>query len=151
MREYILANLDIDFVINFLFKEALMFVASGMFILGAVLIDLRTGIAKARALKDKVHSKSLRKSIVKFKEYVSVLYFGCVLDLCVGLVYKPFPIGVAIIGLAVCCIEFYSVIENLKAKKSSAGKTLDILQKIIETSSKEDALEVIEKIKSLKQ
>lgn len=147
MEEVILA-LDASSLINFGVKEALFFIIACGFIFVSVMIDFNTGVKKAKALGEKIHSKGFRDSIVKFSEYIKVLYFGIVVDCALTLLYRNIPVGVVLVCVAVCAIEFYSVVENLRAKKSSAAGVPDMLTKIIKASTKEEAFDLLEKLKS---
>ena len=46
---------------QFAIKEAFWFLLCGGLTFGAILVDLSTGVSKARALKEKVYSGGLRK------------------------------------------------------------------------------------------
>ena len=137
-------------ILDFLIKEAFYFVVSAAMITAAILIDLSTGIKKAKALKEKVHSKGLRMTFTKLGDYLSIFYFGIIVDIAIHMVSKAYiPAGIALACLASCTIECISVIENLKARKSAAGKVPEIAQKIINANNAKEAIEVINIIKEL--
>ena len=137
-------------ILYFLIKEAFYFVVSAAMITAAILIDLSTGIKKAKALKEKVHSKGLRMTFTKLGDYLSIFYFGIIVDIAIHMVSKAYiPAGIALACLASCTIECISVIENLKARKSAAGKVPEIAQKIINANNAKEAIEVINIIKEL--
>ena len=57
-----------------------------------------------------------------------MLFFGIAADVSIYMLSKFYlPVGVAIGCLAVCGIECWSVIENLKARKSLAAKIPDLV------------------------
>ena len=74
------------------------------------------------------------------------MYFGTVADVALFVVYKQVPAGVLLACVACCLIELISVIENLKAKKSEAGKMPEILEQIVQCDSKQKALDLINKL-----
>lgn len=137
-------------ILDFLIKEAFYFVVSAAMITAAILIDLSTGIKKAKALKCKVHSQGLRRTFTKLGDYLSIYYFGIIVDIAIHMVSKTYiPAGIALACLASCTIECISVIENLKARKSAAGKVPEIAEKIINAKNVKEAIDVINTIKEL--
>ena len=137
-------------ILEFLIKEAFYFVISAAMITAAILIDLSTGIKKAKALKCKIHSQGLRRTFVKLGDYLSIFYFGIIVDIAIHMVSKAYiPAGIALACLASCTIECISVIENLKARKSAAGQVPEIAQKIINAKNVKEAVDVINTIKKL--
>ena len=137
-------------IIDFLIKEAFYFVVSAAMITAAILIDLSTGIKKAKALKCKIYSQGLRRTFTKLGDYLSIFYFGIIVDIAIHMVSKTYiPVGIALACLASCTIECISVIENLKARKSAAGKVPEIAQKIINAKNVKEAIDVINVIKEL--
>ena len=137
-------------ILDFLIKEAFYFVVSAAMITAAILIDLSTGIKKAKALKCKIYSQGLRRTFTKLGDYLYVFYFGIIVDISIHMVFKTYiPAGITLSSLASCAIECISVIENLKARKSAAGKVPDMAQKIINAKNAKEAIDVINAIKEL--
>jgi len=137
-------------ILDFLIKEAFYFVVSAAMITAAILIDLSTGIKKAKALKCKVYSQGLRKTFTKLGDYLSIFYFGIIVDIAIHMVSKAYiPAGIALACIASCTIERISVIENLKARKSAAGKVPEIAEKIINAKNVKEAIDIINTIKEL--
>ena len=134
---------------NFAVKEAFWFLLFSSLTFGAILVDLSTGVSKARALKQKIYSGGLRKSFIKLKEYLAIFYFGVVVDIALAIVWKQMPIGVAIIGIAASAIELISVVENLRLKKSSASKLPEVIAKMIAVKDEEDAAKLLDDLKNL--
>ena len=89
----------------------------------AVMIDMRTGIRKARVLNIPIDSHGLRRTFTKFGDYGKVTgLFMCidVLGLLFGIWSMPYASAVsAVIAVG---IEGWSVRENLRAAHSSAAK-----------------------------
>ena len=134
---------------QFVLKEAFWFLLCAGLTFGAILVDLSTGVSKARALKEKVYSGGLRKSFIKLRDYLSIFYFGVIVDIALNLVWKYIPIGLITTCIAASAIELISVVENLKLKKSSAAKMPEMIAKIVEVKDAEGAAKVIEELKSL--
>jgi len=137
-------------ILDFLIKEAFYFVVSAAMITAAILIDLSTGIKKAKALKCKIHSQGLRRTFTKLGDYLSIFYFGIIVDIAIHMVSKAYiPAGIALACLASCTIECISVIENLKARKSAAGKVPEVAEQIINAKNVKEAIDIINTIKEL--
>ena len=134
---------------NFAVKEAFWFLLFSSLTFGAILVDLSTGVSKARALKQKIYSGGLRKSFIKLKEYLAIFYFGVVVDIALAIVWKQMPIGVAVTGIAASAIELISVVENLRLKKSSASKLPEVIAKMIAVKDEEDAAKLLDDLKNL--
>lgn len=134
---------------QFAIKEAFWFLLCGGLTFGAILVDLSTGVSKARALKEKVYSGGLRKSFVKLRDYLSIFYFGVIVDIALNLVWKYMPIGLVTTCIAASAIELISVVENLKLKKSSAAKMPEMVAKMIEVKDTESAVKLLNELKNL--
>ena len=134
---------------QFAIKEAFWFLLCGGLTFGAILVDLSTGVSKARALKEKVYSGGLRKSFIKLRDYLSIFYFGVIVDIALNLVWKYMPIGLVTTCIAASAIELMSVVENLKLKKSSAAIMPEMIAKIVEVKDADGAAKVIEELKNL--
>ena len=134
---------------QFAIKEAFWFLLCGGLTFGAILVDLSTGVSKARALKEKVYSGGLRKSFIKLRDYLSIFYFGVIVDIALNLVWKYMPIGLVTTCISASAIELISVVENLKLKKSSAAKMPEMIAKIVEVKDADGAAKVIEELKNL--
>lgn len=146
LLEAIMQDLELA---QFAIKEAFWFLLCGGLTFGAILVDLSTGVSKARALKEKVYSGGLRKSFIKLRDYLSIFYFGVIVDIALSLVWKYMPIGLVTTCIAASAIELISVVENLKLKKSSAARMPEMIAKIVEVKDAESAAKIIEEFKSL--
>lgn len=114
----------------------------------ACFIDMWTGIDAARANKERIRSRPLRKTGVKIVDYFRLLVFFMLIDL-LGLCFPWYnlPYGTVLGTVGVVIVEGLSVIENLKKKKSHAAEVADIVTKIVECLTKEDAEKIIRLIK----
>lgn len=113
----------------------------------AVMIDMRAGIRKAKALHIPIDSHGLRRTFTKFGDYGKVTgLFMCVdvLGLLFGLYSLPYASGAA--GVIAVAIEAWSVRENLRAVRSSAARIPDIIAKMAGT---QDPKEILDLLRSL--
>ena len=118
----------------------------------ACLLDMCTGIDAARANKEKICSRPLRKTGTKIVDYYRLVVFFILIDI-LGLCFPWYnlPYG-AVIGTAgVLFVEGFSVVENLRKKKSHAADVADMAAKIVECLTPEDAQKLIKKIKEDKK
>ncbi|MCL1614538.1 phage holin family protein [Phocaeicola plebeius] len=118
----------------------------------ACLLDMWTGIDAARANKEKICSRPLRKTGTKIVDYYRLVMFFILIDI-LGLCFPWYnlPYG-AIIGTAgVLFVEGFSVVENLRKKKSHAADVADMAAKIVECLTPEEAQKIIKKIKEEKK
>lgn len=118
----------------------------------ACLMDMWTGIDAAKANKEKISSKPLRKTGTKIVDYFRLIIIFVLIDI-LGLCFPWYnlPYG-AIIGTAgVLFVEGFSVVENLRRKKSNAAEVADIAAKIVECLTPEEAQKIIKKIKEDKK
>lgn len=118
----------------------------------ACLMDMWTGIDAARANKEKIRSKPLRKTGVKIVDYFRLVIIFVLIDI-LGLCFPWYnlPYG-AIIGTAgVLFVEGFSVVENLRRKRSHAAEVADVAAKIVKCLTTEDAEKIIKMIKEEKK
>lgn len=125
-------------------RAALLEIIIWLLILVAVMIDMRTGIRKARAMNVPIDSHGLRRTFTKFGDYGKVTgLFMCidVMALLFGIWAMPYASAVsAIIAIA---IEGWSVRENLRAAHSSAAKVADIITEIARTHDPKEVLDLL--------
>lgn len=110
----------------------------------AVMVDMRAGIRKARALKLPIDSHGLRRTFTKFGDYGKVTaLFMCVdvLGLLFGIWSMPYASAVS--AVIAVCIEAWSVRENLRAARSSAAKIGDIVAELAQAKDPEDIIELL--------
>ena len=113
----------------------------------ASFIDMWTGIDAARVNKEPISSRSLRKTVTKIIDFFAVLID--VLGLC--FTWYAIPYCAILATLGVLLIEFRSVIENSKKKRSHAGEVVDMVARIISCAQEKDAEELIKLIKKDKE
>lgn len=119
-----------------------------MLVIAACLIDLWTGIDAAKKNKEKIRSKSLRRTVTKMLDYLRVIVFGVLIDI-LGLAFPWYviPYLAVICTLGILIIEGKSVLENFHKKKSSAAQVVDIIQAIVEAADNDTAEKIIKAIK----
>lgn len=118
----------------------------------ACLMDMWTGIDAARANKEKIRSKPLRKTGMKIVDYFRLIIIFVLIDI-LGLCFPWYnlPYG-AVIGTAgVLFVEGFSVVENLRRKRSHAAEVADVAAKIVKCLTTEDAEKIIKMIKDEKK
>ena len=115
----------------------------------AVLLDLNTGIIAARKAKEKIRSRILRRTVTKITDYYRVLLFGVMIDV-LGLAFPWYdtPYCALLITVGVVLIEAKSVLENYKKSKSAAKELPNVLARIVDAVTPEDAEKIIDLIKS---
>lgn len=123
-----------------------------LLMIAAVCIDMWDGILTARTVKEKIRSNSLRKTISKAGDYWRVLVFGLFFDV-LGSMFPVYtlPYMTMLLTAGVLGIEFKSLIEHNKRKKSEAAKLPDVVKQIIECTSEADAAKLIKLIKNVEK
>ena len=121
----------------------------GVLTIAACLIDLWTGVEAAKANRETIRSKRLRRTVAKILDYLRVIVFAVLIDI-LGLAFPWYavPYCAVIVTLGIVLIEGKSVIENLRKKKSSAADVLDMVKTIIECSDNETAEKILKAIKN---
>lgn len=131
---------------TFVLVYASMILGTWLVTIVAVLIDLWTGVEKARALGEDIDSHNLRRTVVKIGDYWRVQVFGLMIDAFLSL-WLSFPCASLLCGLGVLLIEARSVVENLRRKKSAAAGLPDMLTRIMRARSRRDAAGVLEALR----
>lgn len=117
-------------------------------ILLAVLIDLSTGVERAKKCKERIKSRILRRTISKVVDYYRLLFFGVIIDvLGLAFVWYNLPYCAVIVAVGVVLIEAKSVLENYQKMKSAARDVPAVVKQIIDAVTDKDAEKIIELIK----
>lgn len=146
MEEYL------NFIVQDVRSGIMIIFICSILICVACLIDMWTGIDAARANKEKIRSKPLRKTGVKIVDYFRLIIIFVLIDI-LGLCFPWYtlPYG-AVIGTAgVLFVEGFSVVENLRRKRSHAAEVADVAAKIVKCLTTEDAEKIIKMIKEEKK
>jgi membrane protein required for beta-lactamase induction len=121
---------------------------SAVAILLAVLIDLSTGVERAKKCKEKIRSHILRRTISKVVDYYRLLFFGVIIDvLGLAFVWYNMPYCAVLVAVGVVLIEAKSVLENYQKMKSAARDMPAVVKQIIDAVTDKDAEKIIELIK----
>lgn len=117
----------------------------------SVLIDMWDGVMTAKVMHEKIQSKGLRKTFAKAGDYWRMMLFGLMFDT-LGLLFDWYllPYMTIVITLGVLIIEFRSVWEHNKRKKSHAAELPETISSIIKCATEKDALNLIKEIKEIK-
>ena len=118
----------------------------------ACMMDLWTGIEAARANKERVRSRPLRRTGTKMLDYYRIFVIFVLIDI-LGLCspWYHLPYAAIICTAAVISIEGVSIVENFKKKKSHAADVAEVAKNIIECLTKEEAEKIIKTIKDEKR
>lgn len=117
-------------------------------ILLAVLIDLSTGVERAKKCKENIRSHILRRTISKVVDYYRLLFFGVIIDvLGLAFVWYNMPYCAVLVAAGVVLIEAKSVLENYQKMKSAARDMPAVVKQIIDAVTDKDAEKIIELIK----
>lgn len=118
----------------------------------ACMMDLWTGIEAARANKERVRSRPLKRTGTKMLDYYRIFVIFVLIDI-LGLCFPWYnlPYAAIICTAAVISIEGVSIVENFKKKKSHAADVAEVAKNIIECLTKEEAEKIIKTIKDEKR
>lgn len=142
MEFYLPINQDLSQWATIIFICCVMVVVS-------VLFDLQTGVSAAKKQHEQIKSKNLRRTIAKILDYLRVVCFGLMIDvLGINFDWYRLPFCVLVVTLGVILIEAKSVLENYHKSKSAAAMLPDMLTRIIQAATEEDAIKLIKEIKS---
>mgnify|MGYP000416099714 FL=1 len=113
----------------------------------AVMIDMRTGIRKAKALNQPIDSHGLRRTLVKFGDYGKVTALFMCIDL-LGMLFSIYALPYASGASAVIAvgIEAWSVRENLRAVRSSAARVTEIVAGLAKTQDMKEVIDFIQQL-----
>ena len=112
-------------------------------------IDMWTGIDAAKANKEKIRSRPLRKTGAKIVDYFKFIICFMMIDILSMIV--PFyekPYGIVISTLGAIVVEILSVMENLKKKKSHAAEAAGFIEEIISCTTPDKAAKLLKSIKN---
>lgn len=117
-------------------------------VVAAAFIDMWCGMEAARANKEPISSRGLRKTVAKIIDYMRVIVFAVLIDV-LGLFFTWYelPYIAILCTLSVMLIEGKSVIENNKRKRSHAADIVDMAGKIVGCMTNDEAERLIELIK----
>lgn len=114
----------------------------------ACLMDMWIGIDAARANKEPIRSRPLRKTGAKMVDYYRLVMFFLLIDL-LGLCFPwwSMPYATVACTAGVLVVEGLSIVENLRRKRSHAAEVAGLAAEIVECISPEEAKKIIGRIK----
>ena len=117
-------------------------------VMAASFIDMWTGIEAARANKERISSRALRKTVAKIVDYLRVVMFAVLVDV-LGLFFPWYalPYCAMLCTLGILLIEGKSVLENFRRKRSHAADVVEMVARIVECGSVKDAEDIIRLLK----
>ena len=120
-----------------------------MMVLSTV-IDFWSGTATARALGEKLDSRGFRRTIAKDADYMRVLLFALLFD-AMGICFVHMyilPFLTILCTIAILAIEFKSVIENSRRKKTHAAEIPDMVRKLVQAASAEKVQKILKQLEN---
>lgn len=112
--------------------EALIIVILWVLPLFAYFVDFWTGVEGAKAQGEELHSQGFRKTIIKIGDYWRFQFMALLIDVVGSLLpIYTLPYVSMIATISVILIEFKSVRENFKKKKSIATKAITLSETLI--------------------
>lgn len=127
-----------------------------MLVLMAMIIDLGSGLYKAKQRGELRSSEALKRTLIKFISYEGGLIIAAMVDMLINMAHffelfginalSNIPVVTILVGIFLLIVEFMSVreIADEKTKKQQAD-TASVLAKLL---TKEDVKELIETIKN---
>ena len=119
----------------------------------AIIVDLISGIRKAKKSKQEIRSKPLSRTVMKFVVYESAMIITTMIDYMLHfshlfVLMKLHPIvGVPVItclaGVSLCIIEIFSIFERADEKTRHHSKA--IVQAVIEALGTDNLAEILRK------
>ena len=115
----------------------------------SVIFDLQSGIDASRKQHQKIKSRILRRTVLKFIDYLRLVMFGGLIDF-LGVLFPWYrlPFIVILVTLAILLIEAKSMLENYQRGKSAALEVPEMIKKIIDCSDNEAAQKLLKEIKN---
>ena len=124
-----------------------------LFVLTAIVVDLISGIRKAKESGQKIRSKPLSRTATKFVTYEGAVIIAAMIDymlhfshLFVLMKLHPivgFPVITCLAGVFLCIIEAFSVCE--KADEKTRRRSEAIVQAVIEALGTDNLAEILRK------
>lgn len=127
-----------------LVRGSVIIFVCAVLVMAAAFIDMWTGIEAARANKERISSRGLRKTVAKVVDYLRVVMFAVLIDV-LGLFFPWYELPYFAVAstLGILLIEGRSVIENFRRKRSHAASVVEVIGRIIEATSADEAEAII--------
>lgn len=127
-----------------LVRGSVIIFVCAVLVMAAAFIDMWTGIEAARANKERISSRGLRKTVAKIVDYLRVVMFAVLIDV-LGLFFPWYELPYFAVAstLGILLIEGRSVLENFRRKRSHAASVVEVIGRIIEATSADEAEAII--------
>jgi hypothetical protein len=136
-----------DALIYYIVIRVVIVLICWLFAIAANIIDFYSGTSTARALGEKLQSHGFRRTITKIGDYVKVLMFSLMFDALGSLLdCYILPFVTMLCTLSVILIEGRSVVENSRRKHSHAADIPEVVKKIVQAATAEQAKGVLKEI-----
>ena len=121
-----------------LVRGSVIIFVCAVLVMAAAFIDMWTGIEAARA------TRGLRKTVAKIVDYLRVVMFAVLIDV-LGLFFPWYELPYFAVAstLGILLIEGRSVLENFRRKRSHAASVVEVIGRIIEATSADEAEAII--------
>jgi hypothetical protein len=138
---------DYEALMYYIIVRVIIVLVCWSFAIVANIIDFYSGTSTARALGEKLQSHGFRRTITKIGDYVKVLMFALMFD-ALGSLFEFYviPFVTMLCTISVILIEGRSVVENSRRKHSHAADVPDIVKKIVQAATTEQAQGVMKEI-----
>lgn len=149
MLELIEKN-NIDATVHHLAIFIIIILVCWFFMIISNLIDFWSGTSTAKALGEKLQSKGFRRTITKMCDYIKVMLFALMFDTLGSLLsFYVAPFATMLYTVAVMAIEASSVIENSRRKKANAAHVPEMIKKIVQAATMQQAHDILEQISKI--
>lgn len=139
---------DLSALLLFISIRAAIILICWIFVVFGNVIDFWSGTSTAKAVGEKLDTHGFRRTIVKIGDYVKVMLFFLMFDLLGMLLpFYNLPYGTMLVTVAILIIEGLSVVENHKRKKAHAAHVPEVIKKIVQASTLEQGLAILNQIK----
>lgn len=139
---------DLSALLLFISIRAAIILICWIFVVFGNVIDFWSGTSTAKAVGEKLDTHGFRRTIVKIGDYVKVMLFFLMFDLLGMLLpFYNLPYGTMLVTVAILIIEGMSVVENHKRKKAHAAHVPEVIKKIVQASTLEQGLAILNQIK----
>lgn len=139
---------NLSALLLFISIRAAIILVCWVFVVFGNVIDFWSGTSTAKAVGEKLDTHGFRRTIVKIGDYVKVMLFFLMFDLLGMLLpFYNLPYGTMLVTVAILIIEGLSVVENHKRKKAHAAHVPEVIKKIVQASTLEQGLAILNQIK----
>ena len=149
MLELIEKN-NIDAIVHHLAIFIIIILVCWFFMIISNLIDFWSGTSTAKALGEQISSKGFRRTVSKMCDYIKIMLFALMFDALGSLLsFYVAPFATMLCTVAIMVIEASSVIENSRRKKANAAHVPEMIKKIVQAATAQQAHDILEQISKI--